>query len=620
MGVKVKKELKWSVLLLLMLFPLLAWVLLNDSANQFSDNIVVEQPKDTSIVVQDSLVMIDEDPEPAPEMMPDGRFPQNYFKSPVNYDAFIVGNFGELRSNHFHTGLDIRTGGIEGKEIFSSAAGYVSRINVSEYGYGNALYVTHPNGYTTVYAHLQRFSKDIQFYVRKHQYAKHSFEVELYPEKGLIQVQQGDLIAYSGNSGGSGGPHLHFEIRKTNTSEPVNPLLFGIPIADNLAPEILKLYIYQLDKAYREHEGIYPFTGINSTRNTLPGRKITIRLPQGKYAMGAYMKDYFRAHTDNLGVNYFGILADDKLIFDCQIDKIDFSTTRYINAHMDFCVSKTENLKAAKLFKDDGNRLDFYQFESDKGAFILKDSIALKIYAMDCTGRRDSLMVKVYADSTAKFTPTQLERKTKTSDICKVFTPGNSFALSAHNTRLTMPSNALYFNYKVCVQEMGNIKDGFSALWSFGESFVPIQSTSDIAIKIDREIPASLRSKLLIVELESGNKYPVGGRYRAGFVETSIRNFGSFYIDIDTIPPTIQTINIIQNQEFIFNLSDNLSGIESYNAYVDKRWLLMEFDRKTGLLKGKLQVPLDKGNHTFTLKVRDERGNEATFERRISIP
>lgn len=605
--------------MLLILFPLLAWVLLSDERSN-GNKIVVEQTGDTSIVIQDTLVMLDEDPEPLPEMMPDGRFPQNYFKLPVNYDAFIVGTFGELRSNHFHTGVDIRTGGIEGKEVFASADGYVSRINVSETGYGNALYIAHPNGYTTVYAHLQRFNKDIQFYVRKHQYASKSFEVELYPEKGLIQVKQGELIAYSGNTGGSGGPHLHFEIRKSNTSEPVNPLLFGIPIADNLSPEILKINVYKIDKDYRTEMGSFPFVSRNTDKNSVSNRTLTMKLPQGHYAISAFMKDYFRSHTENLGVNYSGLYANDKLLFESKIDIIDFATTRYINSHIDYCYFKTDGIRAQKLYKDDINKLDFYSYNSDKGTFLLKDSIVLKLYAQDCTGRRDSLFVKLFADSTSVFNSTPLLRETEGIEHCKVFNPGNPLALTAHNARLTLSSNALYFKYKVCIKVHNKVNDGYSPLWSFGERHVPIQTKSTIAIKVEREITPSLYSKILIVELDNGKKYSVGGKYRAGFVETSVRNFGTFYIAIDTIPPTIKVIKLNSNQEFAFTLGDNLSGVKSYNAFIDNKWFLMEYDPKTGLLSGKLQVPFDKGIHNFTLKVKDERGNEAIFERTITIP
>jgi len=616
-----KKELKWTIILLLILFPLLAVVLLNNPERKNKEVLLVERTNDTSVVKQDtSLVMIDDDPEPEAEMMPDGRYPQNYFKLPVDFEVYLSGTFGELRSNHFHSGLDIRTGGVEGRNILATAEGYVSRINVSQKGYGNAIYVTHPNGYTSVYAHLQKFNKDIQFYVKKHQYAKKSFEVELYPEKGLIKVEQGQVIAYSGNTGGSGGPHLHFEIRKSNSGEPVNPLLFNLPVPDNLSPEILKLYVYQIDKNQREETGTYPFQMHLTPKSSHPNRSIKVKLPPGKYAIGAHLKDYFRSHSENLGVNYSSAYINNKLLFDFKIEKINFSTTRLINTHMDFCVHKTEERKTHKLFKDDGNKLDYYTYGNDKGMFELTDTTTIKLYALDLSGRKDSLTVTLIPDQTLAFTPTLVPRKTKDSETCKVYSPGQSFVLSHPKARISMPSTAMYFNYKMCLQEIGPQKGGYSPLWSFGENYVPVHVHCDIAIKVEAEVEAKHHSKLLLVEFFKGKSYPVGGRYKSGFVETSVRDLGTYYVAIDTTPPVIKPLQINRNNEFIFSLGDNLSGVKTFTAYLNKEWFLMEFEPKTGVLSGKMQEALKSGKHTFKLIVKDERGNESIFERTIDIP
>src|SRR5690606_3165594 len=171
--------------------------------------------------------------------------PEEYFASPLDVDLVLSGTFGELRSNHFHSGLDIKTQQREGLNILASATGYVSRINVATYGYGKALYIQHPNGYTTVYGHLQKFSPEIEAYIKKQQYAKESYEVEIYPEAGVLPVNQGDLVAFSGNTGGSGGPHLHFEIRD-GSQRPMNPKLFGISVKDTQPPTITSLYAYPL--------------------------------------------------------------------------------------------------------------------------------------------------------------------------------------------------------------------------------------------------------------------------------------------------------------------------------------------------------------------------------------
>ena len=175
------------------------------------------------------------------------NYPQDYFRSPLDVPLILSGTFAELRSNHFHSGLDIKTQQRTGLNIYAAAGGFVSRIKVSHYGYGKALYITHPNGYTTVYAHLKKFSKDIEAYVKKHQYDKESYEIELFPNAGDLKIEKDSIVALSGNSGGSGGPHLHFEIRD-KAERPMNPMLFGIDIKDSMNPKISAIYAYPIDE------------------------------------------------------------------------------------------------------------------------------------------------------------------------------------------------------------------------------------------------------------------------------------------------------------------------------------------------------------------------------------
>ena len=172
-------------------------------------------------------------------------YPQDYFSSPLDITLVLSGTFAELRSNHFHSGLDIKTGGKQGLKTYAAASGYVSRIKISRYGYGKALYITHPNGYTTVYAHLQKFSSTIEAYVKKQQYKQETFEIELFPKAEDLKISAKEIIAYTGNTGGSGGPHLHFEIRDKQ-ERPMNPMLFGFDIKDTTKPMVYELFGYSL--------------------------------------------------------------------------------------------------------------------------------------------------------------------------------------------------------------------------------------------------------------------------------------------------------------------------------------------------------------------------------------
>lgn len=614
-----KRELKWSIGLLILLFPLLAWVILSHPESKKGEVLIVKKLSDSSELKVDE---IEDEPEPEAEMMPDGRYPQNYFGMPVDYDAFLSGTFAELRSNHFHGGLDIRTGGVEGKPIYAVADGYVSRIVVSVKGYGKAIYITHPNGYTSVYAHLKSFEKDIQFFVRKNQYAKKSLEVDLYPEKHLLKVNKGDCIAYSGNTGGSAGPHLHFEIRKTNSAEPINPLLFGLPITDNLSPEILKIVLYSLDSTYRLQNGSYPYQSFNSAKSTFPNRKINLSVPPGKYATGAHLKDFFRSYGENLGVNYSGVLLNNNPFFETKIEKIQFHHGRMINTHMDFCIHKSEDKKLHKFFRDNGNKLDYYTYDNRKGVLNLqhKDEVELLFFAGDLSGRRDSLRVVIKVDSAFQFKNQAPMTPTDNEAFCKTYEPGKTLHISHQDARLTLHPQSLYFPFHVCIREQSKKTGAYSSVFSFGETHVASHSAMDIAIKVDPKPDDKYLSKLLIVEKYKGAQFPVGGTFKSGFVEASVKDLGTYFVAIDTIPPSISVLSFYKNLGFSFKISDNLSGIKSYNASLNKEWILMEYEPKTGILEGKIMEALPSGKHNFRLIVKDERGNEKIYENQIIIP
>jgi hypothetical protein len=217
-------------------------------------------------------------------------YPQDYFRSPLDIQLVLSGTFAELRSNHFHSGLDIKTNGKEGLEVYSIAEGYVSRIKISRYGYGKALYITHPNGYTSVYAHLQKFSPTIEQYIKRQQYLKEQFEIELFPKPSTLVIDADEMIAYSGNSGGSSGPHLHFEIHDKH-ERPINPMLFGFDIKDTTAPELYQLYAYPI-----------------SNRSHVEGNQEKKKIRLRKQANGNYIAEPIKA----FGTIGFGIVANDR--------------------------------------------------------------------------------------------------------------------------------------------------------------------------------------------------------------------------------------------------------------------------------------------------------------------
>ena len=273
---------------------------------------------------------------------------QNYI-APVDFKLLLSGTFGELRSNHFHAGIDIKTQGVEGQEVKSIADGYVSRIKVSTWGYGKVIYITHPEtGHTSVYAHLQGFSEKIDKLVKKEHYKKESFEINFFPKKDELIVKQGEIIGLSGNSGGSNGAHLHFEIRETRNAHPINPLQFEFNVTDNIPPILKKLKIYAFDTTLINGYNTSKVYDLQKQKNNY----LLNETPEikGDFALGIFTYDQAEGAYNKNGVYAIKMYIDSLLYYDFKVDELDFSTSRYINAHIDYYEKKESKYYLALAF------------------------------------------------------------------------------------------------------------------------------------------------------------------------------------------------------------------------------------------------------------------------------
>ncbi|HOY07140.1 MAG TPA: M23 family metallopeptidase, partial [Saprospiraceae bacterium] len=304
-----------------------------------------------------------DEPDPAPLPPPEvviASYPKDYFQSPVSSSIRLSGTFGELRPDHFHSGIDIKSAtGRVGQPILAAADGFVDRVKVQASGYGNVLYVKHPNGYTTLYAHLDRFSPEIEKYVRENQYGKESFEVDLKPAEGQFTVKKGQEIAKLGNTGGSSGPHLHFEIRNSATDKMLNPQLFNLPIADNVAPEIRDMKVYFLTDN-REVITSKPLPLQRDKKGQVGLEGDTVRFAAGRIGFGVKAYDHMNGLNNDNGVYAIELFADDKLAYEWRMGELDNEETRYNNAHMDYAARKRFGAWFHRCFVLPGNFLNNY--------------------------------------------------------------------------------------------------------------------------------------------------------------------------------------------------------------------------------------------------------------------
>lgn len=542
------------------------------------------------------------------------------FIPPFAGEIEIIGTFCELRPNHFHGGLDIRTGGKIGRHVLSIGKGYISRINISNAGYGKALYITHPNGYTSVYAHLHDFPEKIKWYIVKNQYLLQQYEVELYPEADLLKVEQGEMVAWSGNTGSSQGPHLHFEIRDTKTEAPVNPLLCGIKMHDRLAPAILNLYIYRKDSLEKLHNGHYPSANLplftsHTVKKGKKKRKVNIpvnshRLAYGTYALGANLKDYAMSASDNNGVNYIRIFRNGELFYDCRIEKFLFSQMRMHNNYIDYRRQKQSGVKMHKLFRDDGSTLAFWEHSPCDGWFEIKDSATHEfvIEVSDVYGNSSKKRILITGAPDGRVISDYISHARQVSQC---YADKDNTIQVSPEFKVLLCKNTLYCNYRVAFQK------NYGHNYTIGNPLVPLDKNMELQFRLNPE-QLKYPTKFTIF---SGDGRTYGGDLKNGnWLSAQVREFGTYYLVLDTVKPIIKINTMNRNGYFSFSVSDAVSGIKDHDFYINGEWVLLEFDSKSGLISGRIPNPLASGQNSITLVVRDKRNNERILNKNITIP
>jgi len=543
-------------------------------------------------------------------------YPQNYFRSPVGYAMKLSGTFGELRPNHFHAGIDIKPLRGVGDNIYAVADGYVSRVKALPNSYGNVVYIDHPNGYTSVYAHLFRYNDTIARYVKKKQYEQQQFRVDLYPASGEIPVKKGELIGYMGTSGRSFGTHLHFEIRDTKTEKPINPLLFGLKINDSVSPRITQLKVYSLTPELQE---------IDSKKFDIKQGKYgyyvggdTLRV--GAWRVGLALKafDFMNNVSNWNGIYSMEMRVDDSLYYSFKMDEISFDETRYINAHCDYKERLTNRSYFNRCYRLPGNQLSIYENMVDEGVIELEKNRAKKI----------EYIVKDTYDNTSKLRFYIRRNEVKTQDIHKTYNyvlpHSQQNVMQNGDFEVDFPAGAfyedLYLNYQVSYEESN---ETYSPIYHLGDRMIPVHQYFTVGIR-PVDLPSHLRDKAVIASCPEGmpEQCLSTHHWEGDLLKAKTRELGNLTVMLDTIPPSIKATKISatmgKNYRMRFKISDDFSGIKSYRATVDGDWILMKYDEKNDQLAHKFDGHIPKGKHHLVLTVEDARGNVNTYEKWFS--
>lgn len=542
------------------------------------------------------------------------------YTAPVKIPVSLSANYGELRSNHFHSGIDIKTQGVIGKPVYAVADGYVSRVSVAPGGYGKALYIQHPNGTTSVYGHVERFYDSLENYVYAQQYARRSFRIELSFKPGQFPVSQGDLVALSGNRGSSGGPHLHFEIRD-GAQRPYNLLAHGmLSVADTIPPHALTLYYVQVDTV--QGMPLHRIVQRIPLRRSAPGRYApatggTVQAGRNGY-FAVEVKEHKNGTANVMGVYRIEQRVDGERTFAMEVDRVPFDLTRYANAATLYSErSKRNNIY--RLFVLPNNPLGIYRDVLRQGMVTLGDyePHAVEIDMTDEAGNRSQL----------RFTVARRQGFDSLPDPSGI--PAlwwKDFRHEADGLSVVIPARALYESilFRAPVRETALPSYSYSPLYDIYTPDEPLQKAITVSIAADG-LPTHLRDKALLGTVSaSGKRSAAGGSWKAdgsgGRVEAKVRNFGTYYIAIDTVPPRITPEfkageDLSARKSLSLKISDNFSGIDTYTATIDGEWALLEYDPKNSRITHVFdESRWPKGRQRqLTVSVTDAKGNRRTF-------
>lgn len=522
---------------------------------------------------------------------------------------YLSGTFGELRSNHFHSGLDIKTQQKEGFKVLSVADGYVSRIKISHWGYGKAVYITHFNGYTSVYAHLKKFSPKIEAYIKKQQYKKESFEIQLYPSTTDLQLIKGEVIAYSGSTGGFVGPHLHFEIRD-NQSRPINPMHFGITVKDDIKPSINTLMVYPIDSLSQVNKSNaplqLPFKKLNN--GNLLANKISA---SGKIGFGINVFDRLNGALNKNGIYSLEMLVNGKQYYKHEVEKFSFAESKYINLLIDY--ERNENLKqrVQQCFIHPESKLSIYSQNPSKGYIDIKDgnSYNVEIVAKDFVGNTKKLIIPVQG----KNDTIRIKKSIKETPYYIKHKEFNKF--SKDGITVAFPKNTFYddffLDFKV---ENGEV--------FVHEKTKPLHKKYTLTFDVSN-YPKEARKNLFIASYNSKG-YPSYSKTvkKENTFYTSTKKLGKYTLLSDNEKPKLYLKNIKNNQwvtnykKLVLKTSDNLSGIKSYRGEIDNEWILLEYNPKYGTLTYDFSdKKLVGSKHLLKVIVEDNAGNTNTLEK-----
>jgi len=532
------------------------------------------------------------------------KYPMNTFRNPLGIPIRLAANFGELRANHYHMGLDIRTEHRENLPVYAAADGYVYRIKIEPFGFGQAIYIRHAGGWLTLYAHLNAFYPALAAWVKQKQYQEKRWDLTLDPPVSLFPVKKGEMIALSGNMGGSQGPHLHFEIRTFPEDINLNPLLFGLPVKDDQPPVLHSLSVYDRNRSFYEQDPSFiPVKG-KSGHYTISMPELVCTTPNPGFGISGYD---IQSGSDNPNGIYEGIIYDNgKPISGFQMNRISYNETHGINAHIDYPTREAGGPYYQLLFRMPGYNHSIYQESSPGGLIHLEDGRThlIRLEIKDAQGNIADLEFK------ARYQP---DPKPRTTPGGKMFYPGMVEGLETSLAAFYIGENSLYDSLHLNAKDSAySGKDLVSDLHSFGDPRVPLADTLTVRLKLTK---TTNQKQKVLMQWTDGQDFEIKKPdWLADWATASFRSFGTFSLVLDTVPPTIrvpgvtENANLRRNSRLVVLVQDNYKKIKYFRATLDGNWLLFSNDKARAYVYH-FDEHCPPGKHELQIAAEDEAGN-----------
>lgn len=544
--------------------------------------------------------------------LPTKNYPKGYFSWPVEAKKALVANFGELRPNHYHMGLDCRTEQVENRRVLAAADGYIAKVKIEPVGFGRCIYINHPNGLTTLYAHLNDFNPALEKYITEQQYQLQSWKVFLDLPPGLFPVKKGQFIAYSGNTGGSQGPHVHFEIRDTKTDKVLNPLLFGFPIADNIPPDVLRLAVYdRCISIYEQTPRFYPLKKVNGIYTTMG--LIIANTEKVSFAITAY--DRYTGSTNKNGIYEALLFDNEQAVSGFQLDSISYDETRYLNAHIDYKLRGSGGSYVQHLSRLPGYPQGVYTDISGDGVINISDGKVhpIKIEVKDPQGNMASLKFNVQAGN---YNQNGSQEGVLAVNPPREFHPGFVNVFENGKISFYLPENALYdsirFKYNEVIPAQGY------PIFQLHNGNVPVHSIFPVKIKNPNTVHPDkmVMHRFWADKKEYLKAVPVTMGNETDWYQASFRAFGNFQLIEDIIPPSITPIGIREGMNaaklnrIAFVIKDNTKELQNFTAFLNGKWLRFTNDKGSAFIY-KFDEHCPPGVHELKISVEDCVGNKA---------